>query len=118
MMERFRFNNRTRRDGELVNQFVAALRGLASNCAFGDQLDSLLRDWLVCGINDPAMQSRLLEMSDHSFDSAVNAAMATETAAQDASEIARTASSLPADPAVLPTLKMAAMRAVPAAAAG
>ncbi|KAM7285346.1 uncharacterized protein ISCGN_032291 [Ixodes scapularis] len=52
LMERFRFNNRSRQDGETLGQFVAALRGLASTCAFGDQLDSLLRDRFVCGINN------------------------------------------------------------------
>lgn len=112
MMERFRFNNRNRRKGETVNDFVAALRGLATNCSFGDQLDSLLRDRLVCGINVTAMQTRLLELPDPSFDDAVKAALALEAASRDSAEISR--SSGPAQPAselppeVLPTNKMAA----------
>ncbi|KAM7309756.1 uncharacterized protein ISCGN_006744 [Ixodes scapularis] len=93
LMERFRFNNRSRQDGETLGQFVAALRGLASTCAFGDQLDSLLRDRFVCGINNPAMQTRLLELPDPSLDDAVKAALAMEAAAKDASEIARAAGS-------------------------
>ncbi|KAH7946065.1 hypothetical protein HPB49_019934 [Dermacentor silvarum] len=64
LMERFRFNNRSRREGETFGQFVAALRGLASGCAFGDQLDSLLRDRFVCGINKSTMQTRFLELPD------------------------------------------------------
>ncbi|KAL3187051.1 hypothetical protein MRX96_025988 [Rhipicephalus microplus] len=59
-MERFRFNNQSRRDGETLGTFVAALRGLASSCTFGEQLHSLLRDRFVCGINDPAMETGLL----------------------------------------------------------
>ncbi|EEC16206.1 hypothetical protein IscW_ISCW011925 [Ixodes scapularis] len=99
-MERFRFNNRSRQDGETLRQFVAALRGLASTCAFGDQLDSLLRDRFVCGINNPAMQTRLLELPDPSLDDAVKAALAMEAAAKDASEIARAAGSPSTEAAV------------------
>ncbi|KAM7287864.1 uncharacterized protein ISCGN_031555 [Ixodes scapularis] len=100
LMERFRFNNRSRQDGETLGQFVAALRGLASTCAFGDQLDSLLRDRFVCGINNPAMQTRLLELPDPSLDDAVKAALAMEAAAKDASEIARAAGSPSTEAAV------------------
>ncbi|XP_037512230.1 uncharacterized protein K02A2.6-like [Rhipicephalus sanguineus] len=92
LMERFRFNNRSRREGESLGQFVAALRGLASTCAFGDQLDSLLRDRFVCGINSPAMQTRLLELPDPSLDDVVKAALAMDAATKDAGEIARAAS--------------------------
>ncbi|XP_049524460.1 uncharacterized protein K02A2.6-like [Dermacentor silvarum] len=88
-MERFRFNNRSRREGETPGQFVAALRGLASACAFGDQLESLLRDRFVCGINNPTMQTRLLELPDPSLDDVVKAAQAMDAAAKDAGEIAR-----------------------------
>ncbi|KAH7981821.1 hypothetical protein HPB52_001176 [Rhipicephalus sanguineus] len=60
LMELFHCNNRSRREDESLWQFFAALRGLASACAFGDQLDSLLQDCFVCGINNAAMQTRLL----------------------------------------------------------
>nr|XP_037280443.1 uncharacterized protein LOC119173760 [Rhipicephalus microplus] len=100
LMERFRFNNRSRRDGETLGKFVAALRGLASGCAFREQLDSLHRDRFVCGINDPAMQKRLLELPDPSLDDAVKAALAKEAAAKDASELARAAGSPSTEAAV------------------
>ncbi|KAL1438559.1 hypothetical protein MTO96_047918 [Rhipicephalus appendiculatus] len=92
LMERFRFNNRSRREGESLGQFVAALRCLASTGAFGDQPDSLLRDLFVCGINNPAMQKRLLELPDPSLDDVVKAALAMDAAAKNAGEIARAAS--------------------------
>ncbi|KAL1419675.1 hypothetical protein MTO96_025022 [Rhipicephalus appendiculatus] len=91
-MERFRFNNRSRREGESLGQFVAVLRGLASTCAFGDQLDSLLWDRFVCGINNPAMQTRLLEFPDPTLDDVMKAALAMDVATKDAGEIARAAS--------------------------
>lgn len=92
-MECSRFNNRSRRDGETIGEFVAALRGLASGCAFEDQLDSLLRDGFVCGINNPAMQTRLLELPDPTLDDAVRTALAMDAAAKHAGEIALAAGS-------------------------
>ncbi|XP_065287615.1 uncharacterized protein [Dermacentor albipictus] len=100
LMECFRFNNRSRRERETLGQFVGALRGLASACAFGDQLDSLLRDRFVCGINNPAMQTRLLELPDPTLEAVVKAAMAMEAAAKDAGEISRATDSPSAEAAV------------------
>ncbi|XP_070394032.1 uncharacterized protein [Dermacentor albipictus] len=97
LMERFRFNNRSRREGETVGQFVPALRGLTSACVFGDLLDSLLRDRFLGGINNHAMQARLLELLNPSLDDAVKVALAMEAAAEDAGEIARATGSQSAE---------------------
>ena len=59
IVERFRFHSRIRRQGESVGAFVAELRSLAEFCNFKDTLEVLmLRDRIVCGINDDAMQKR------------------------------------------------------------
>ncbi|KAL3246421.1 hypothetical protein MRX96_017883 [Rhipicephalus microplus] len=92
LMGRFRFNNRSHQEGESLGQFIAALRGLASTCAFGDQVDSLLRDRFVCGINNPGMQTRLLQLPDPSLDDVVKAALAIDSTTKNASEITRAAS--------------------------
>ena len=55
IMERFRFYSRVRGPGEPVNEFVADLRRLAKDCNFGDELETMLRDRLACGINDKAI---------------------------------------------------------------
>ena len=60
IVERFKFNSRFRRDGETVAQFLAELRNLARYCDYGQSLDDMLRDRLVCGINDGKIQQRLL----------------------------------------------------------
>ncbi|KAH7980219.1 hypothetical protein HPB49_013889 [Dermacentor silvarum] len=70
-----RFNNRSHGEGETLGQFIAALRGLASACAFGNQLYSLLRD--------------RFELPGPSLDDVVKAAQAIDAAAKDAGEIAR-----------------------------
>ena len=58
--ERFQFNMRNRKTGESVSQYMAELRRLSQYCEYGDSLDSVLRDRLVCGINHDRTQQRLL----------------------------------------------------------
>ena len=60
IVERYKYHTRMRQPKETVNDFVAELRALARHCNFGDSLNDLLRDRLVCGINDDAIQRRLL----------------------------------------------------------
>ena len=43
-----------------MSTYVSELRSLAEHCNFGAMLDLMLRDRLVCGINDDAIQRRLL----------------------------------------------------------
>ena len=49
--ERFKFNLRVRHADESVSIFVAELRKLTEYCEYGDSLNDMLRDRLVCGIN-------------------------------------------------------------------
>ena len=51
---RYKFNSRARERGA---KYVAALRHLAIDC---DSLNVMLRDRLICGVNDPHIQRRLL----------------------------------------------------------
>ena len=60
IVERFKFNSRFRKEGETAAQFLAELRNLARHCDYGRNLDDMLRDRLVCGINDGKIQRRLL----------------------------------------------------------
>ena len=82
IVERFRFNSRTRRPGESIATFVAELRALAEFCNFGDTLGVMLRDRIVCGINDDAIQRRLLSDPKLDYAKAVETALNMETAAQ------------------------------------
>ena len=60
IVQRYKFNCRVRRPGESVAAFVAELRSIAEVCEFGDTLEVMLRDRIVCGINDSAIQKNLL----------------------------------------------------------
>ena len=48
-VKRFEFYNRAQKPGETVSSFVAELRAIAERCNFGDSLDQMLRDRLICG---------------------------------------------------------------------
>ena len=43
-----------------VSEYVASLGQLTEHCNYGDNLNTMLRDRLVCGINDTRIQKRLL----------------------------------------------------------
>ena len=58
-VQRHKFHLRVRRDGETVAIFVSELHLIATFCNFGDNLEQMLRDRLICGIND-TIQNRLL----------------------------------------------------------
>ena len=48
--ERFRFYKRMQREGENTAVDVSELRRLAKHCDLGEQLNTALRDQLVCGL--------------------------------------------------------------------
>ena len=55
IMQRYKFNTRTRAEGESVANYVAALRELAQHCDYNDTLSDMLRDRLVCGVKHKAV---------------------------------------------------------------
>ena len=52
IVQRYRFHTRFRKAGETVAVYVSELRALAQKCNFGGTLDNMLRDRLVCGVNN------------------------------------------------------------------
>ena len=58
-MQRFKFNTRIRKDSESVAAYVAELKRLGEDCEFSDKLNEMIRDHLVCGVNDICIQSQV-----------------------------------------------------------
>jgi len=87
VMQRFRFNSRSRKTGESVAAYVAELRRLAEFCNYGDTLDKMLRDRLVWGINDESIQRKLLQEEDLTLKKALTLAQGSETAAKNVKEM-------------------------------
>ncbi len=67
IMQRYRFYSRTRRTGESVDNYVAALRTLGRHCNFGMTLETMQTDRLACGINHLGIQKKLLGEHDLTF---------------------------------------------------
>ena len=85
-VERFKFHSRNRKDGEGVGTYVAALRKLSEHCNRGE----MLRDRLVCGINNDKMQRRLLAEPDLTLKKAEEIALAMELASKHVVDIQST----------------------------
>ena len=63
-VQRYEFNKRIRRDGEsFAADFVAHLRQLSEHCQFGDSLNDMMRDRLICGCNSDRLRHQLLAKS-------------------------------------------------------
>ena len=97
IVQRYQFNSRHRATSETVTEYVTALRKLAEHCDFGDTLDEMLRDRLVCGIANPAVQKRLLTKLELAFTKAVTIAQGVELAEKGSKEIQSTDKDLPKD---------------------
>ena len=87
IVQRFKFNTRVRKPGESVANYIAELQALSQNCNFGDTLKLMLRDRIVCGINDVQTQKRLLVEKDLTFSKAKEIALGLELAVQGARDI-------------------------------
>lgn len=62
-MQRLRFHGHSQLEGESGIIFVAALCKLTEHCKFRDVLNDSLRDILVCGLKNGAIQKKLLTIS-------------------------------------------------------
>lgn len=83
--ERYTFFSRNRHTNERVSDYMAELRRLSQYCEFGDTLDQMLRDRLVCGINHDRTQQRLLsEGATLTLQKALDISLSLESAIQQA----------------------------------
>ena len=80
IVKKYCFNTRNHRAGELISTYVAELCHLSERCNFGGSLNEVLRDWIVCGIEDPKIQRRLLAEPELTFDKAFELSLASESA--------------------------------------
>ena len=67
--------------------YVAELRKLSTYCEYGNSLNEMLRDRIVCGINDSRIQRRLLAERDLTFDKALDTAQAMEAAEKNVKDL-------------------------------
>ena len=87
VIQPYKFHSKVRSHGKSVLEFVAELRELSEKCKFGDQLEDMLRDRLVCGVADPVIQKRLLQEKTLQFKKAFELAQALEAAAKNTADL-------------------------------
>ena len=78
--ERFKFHRRNQGESESVAQYLVELRKLSEKCEFGEYLEQVLRDQLVCGLVSEKIQQRLLSEAKLSLKKAFEIAKSMETA--------------------------------------
>ena len=77
-MERFNFNTHFHKQGESVAIYVSEFRSIAKNCNYGNTLETMLLDKIVCGVNDQIIQPRLLAVKELTFKKAMQIAQGME----------------------------------------
>ena len=91
VLERFKFHTRSRQQRESMADFVASLRRLSEHCEFGDGLDDLLRDRLICDCNEDRLHKNLLATTPPpTFKVAIAMAQAMESADKDTKDLQST----------------------------
>ena len=72
----YQFNSHQHASSETVAEYAVALHKLAEHCNFGDTLNEMLHNRLVCGIANATVQKRLLTEPELTFNKAVTIAQA------------------------------------------
>ena len=87
IVERFKFHSCVRKAGESVSSYLAELRLLSEHCNFGESLNDMFRDRLVCSINDIAIQKMLLAKAALTFEAATEIALTVEATTPSMQEL-------------------------------
>ena len=51
IMQQYLFNSRVRASRESIASYVAALHKLTEHCSYGDTMEEMIPDRLMCGVN-------------------------------------------------------------------
>ncbi|XP_055714804.1 uncharacterized protein LOC129808923 [Phlebotomus papatasi] len=82
IVEIYEFQKREQREGETCDEYLAALRKMATYCNFGcatcNYLVKALRNQFVAGLKNKSIQKRLLEKRDLTLETALDIAKAME----------------------------------------
>ena len=89
-MEHFNFNTRFRKQGKSIATYVWELRSIAKNCNYEITLETMLRDRIVCGVNDRIIQCRLLAEKELTFKKSMEIVQGTESAATNVRKLTDT----------------------------
>ena len=83
IVQYFKFNKRIRKSGKSIATYAIQLCAIRECCDFGDTLDLMIRDRLICGINDTRIQRRLFQEPNLTYTDAFKMAQAIAIASRD-----------------------------------
>lgn len=78
----YQFYKRDQIAGESAAEYIAQLRKISTHCNFSD-LERMLRDRLVCGMNNHRLQYDLLKTDNLTYDNVVEAMLSSERSGKD-----------------------------------
>ena len=79
--ERFKFNKRSQREGETFESFLTSIRTLVKTCNYCNTcVDSILRDRILLGVQDPTTQQLLLKERKLTLNKCIDICKAAEDA--------------------------------------
>ena len=87
--ERFCFNRCNQSETESFDAYVVRLRKLASTCEYGNFLEDMLRDRIVCGIHDDVIRKELLQESKLTLESCIALIRSVEITSAQAKSMSR-----------------------------
>ena len=74
-------------EGQRFLAFVTELRQLSEECDFGERTDSLIRDLIICGVNDSRERERMLREPELDLQRAIKVGQAAEETKQHVKEL-------------------------------
>ena len=80
--ERYKFLSRKQQHGESIDEYITALKLLASSCEYNQMQDSMVKDALVLGVTNSQLREALLRETNLDLNKAINLAQSTERAQQ------------------------------------
>jgi hypothetical protein len=86
-MERHKFNTRVQQRGESIQSYVSDLRNKASTCEFEDLKDEMIKDRLVCGIENDKLRRSLLREDKLTLQKAIELCQISELSEQRMKEL-------------------------------
>lgn len=85
--ERYVFYQRNQREGETFDAFLIDIKRLVRTCEFGTNENEMLRDRIVLGVVDKKLQTRLLETTPLTYDTAVEKCRTSEMTKEQTSKM-------------------------------
>ena len=86
-MERHKFNTRVQQRGESIQSYVSDLKNKASTCEFEDLKDEMIKDRLVCGIENDKLRRSLLREDKLTLQKAIELCQISELSEQRMKEL-------------------------------